>query len=52
MKLESDDLQGEASGSDQAESKTAGQPLADFLMQLEDYTPTVKLILILILEIV
>jgi hypothetical protein len=45
MKLESDD-QGEASGasgSDQAESKTAGQPLADFLMQLEDYTPTVKI---------
>ena len=23
------------------ETKTAGQPLSDFLMQLEDYTPTV-----------
>jgi len=50
MKLESEEQQGEAStsaasiggSSDQAEVKTAGQPLADFLMQLEDYTPTVK----------
>lgn len=25
------------------EVKTAGQPLSDFLMQLEDYTPTVSL---------
>jgi hypothetical protein len=24
--------------------KTAGQPLSDFLLQLEDYTPTVKII--------
>lgn len=23
------------------ETKTAGQPLSDFLLQLEDYTPTV-----------
>lgn len=23
------------------ENKTAGQPLSDFLLQLEDYTPTV-----------
>ena len=29
--------------SDQTEDpKTAGQPLADFLLQLEDYTPTVS----------
>jgi hypothetical protein len=43
MKLESDE-QGEASGaSGSEESKTAGQPLADFLMQLEDYTPTVNI---------
>jgi hypothetical protein len=46
MKLENEDKQGEASTSgsaagDQGEAKTAGQPLADFLMQLEDYTPTV-----------
>jgi hypothetical protein len=24
------------------EGKTAGQPLSDFLLQLEDYTPTVR----------
>lgn len=24
------------------ETKTAGQPLSDFLLQLEDYTPTVS----------
>lgn len=23
--------------------KTAGQPLSDFLLQLEDYTPTVRI---------
>lgn len=27
------------------EPATAGQPLSDFLLQLEDYTPTVYLIL-------
>lgn len=27
--------------SDATESRTAGQPLSDFLQQLEDYTPTV-----------
>lgn len=27
------------------ENKTAGQPLADFLLQLEDYTPTVCIVL-------
>jgi len=26
----------------QDNSKTAGQPLSDFLMQLEDYVPTVS----------
>ncbi|KAL6432944.1 transcription initiation factor TFIID subunit 10-like [Cataglyphis hispanica] len=26
---------------EEEESKTAGQPLSDFLLQLEDYTPTV-----------
>ncbi|XP_059472100.1 transcription initiation factor TFIID subunit 10-like [Neocloeon triangulifer] len=49
MKLESDDQGKEAAtsgasaggSSEQADSKTAGQPLADFLMQLEDYTPTI-----------
>lgn len=29
------------------ENKTAGQPLADFLLQLEDYTPTVCIFVVL-----
>jgi len=29
------------------EIKTAGQPLSDFLLQLEDYTPTVSIHLLL-----
>ncbi|XP_065338994.1 transcription initiation factor TFIID subunit 10-like [Cloeon dipterum] len=46
MKLESEEKCTDgntsgATGGDQAESKTAGQPLAEFLMQLEDYTPTI-----------
>lgn len=29
------------------EIKTAGQPLSDFLLQLEDYTPTVRYALLI-----
>lgn len=33
------------------EIKTAGQPLSDFLLQLEDYTPTVVTYKIIIVTI-
>lgn len=33
------------------EPKTAGQPLSDFLVQLEDYTPTVRMFFFLFISI-
>lgn len=30
------------------EIKSAGQPLSDFLLQLEDYTPTVSILYVLL----
>lgn len=34
-------MNGEGLGDNANETRTAGQPLSDFLQQLEDYTPTV-----------
>lgn len=35
-------MNGENNSDNMGEARTAGQPLSDFLQQLEDYTPTVN----------